>query len=413
MTGPKFTYDRGIATVTWAGDPAVEMIFDRIREDRRTHEVTAEVSYSTGSDGSRSVIHRGRLNTTSTRGKQEAARYLQGLAAGLAWPSLLETACWQVVDAVRRGRPAILLPDAVEPAGDGTLLPPLLLPNDPVILFGDGGSAKSYLGLGLALSVHAGRRYVDLQPTAQLRVAYLDFEWNAWPHKRRMQALCGADSLPGVVYVPCLSEGPLSGQVDRLRRILSEHGTQYVVLDSVALACAGPPEDAIVALDFFQALAQLEVGSCLLAHINRSGDEDRPFGSTFWHNSARMTWFLKSTQEPGQPRLDLALYNRKVNDGPRPESFALHWEFAPTRTTITKTDIRAIPELSGKLPMKERIAGILAARAKTIQDLTDELDADPRTIRRTLTRGDGTRFTRLPGSNPDKWALRSNLEPTP
>jgi hypothetical protein len=409
MTGPKFTYDRGIATVAWPGEPVVTMLFDRIREDRRSHEVTAEVTYSTDA----AVLHRGRLNATSTRGKQDAARYLATLAPGPAWPKLIETASWKVVDAVRQGRPAILLGDAVEPPGDGSLLPPLLLPNDPVIIFGDGGSAKSYLGLGLALSVHAGRPYVDLAPTRRMQTAFLDFEWNPWPHRKRMQALVGADPVPGLLYVPCLSEGPLSGQVDRLRGILSAHRIEYVVLDSVALACAGPPEDAATALDFMQALGQLEVGSCLLAHINRSGDEDRPFGSTFWHNSARMTWNVKAHQETDQDQLDLALHCRKVNDGRKPSSFALHWEFSPTRTIVTRTDLRRIPELAGGLPLKDRIAGILASGPRIVPDLADELETVPTTVRRTLTRGEGQRFLRLPDTHPEKWALRSDVEAEP
>jgi hypothetical protein len=165
-----------------------------------------------------------------------------------------------------------------------------------------------------------------------------------------------------------------------------------------------------VALDFMQALGQLEVGSCLLAHINRSGDEDRPFGSVYWHNSARLTWFLKASQEPGRDQLDLALHCRKVNDGSKPASFALHWEFTPTRTAVTRADLRAIPELAGGMPLRERISGTLAAGSRTVADLADELDADPHTIRRTLTRGDGQRFIRLPGTDPDKWALRSDLD---
>src|ERR1019366_8054970 len=113
---------------------------------------TAEVTYSTDA----AVLHRGRLNATSTRGKQDAARYLATLAPGPAWPKLIETASWKVVDAVRQGRPAILLGEAPEPPGDGSLLPPLLLPNDPVIIFGDGGSAKSYLELAATPRSAAG-----------------------------------------------------------------------------------------------------------------------------------------------------------------------------------------------------------------------------------------------------------------
>jgi hypothetical protein len=246
-----------------------------------------------------------------------------------------------------------------------------------------------------------------------MRVAFLDFEWNPWPHRKRMLALCGPGPPPDVVYVPCLAEGPLSGQVDRLRRILSEHGTEYVVLDSVALACAGPPEEAAVCLDFFQALGQLEVGSCLIAHVNRSGDDERPFGSAFWHDSARMTWNVKGHQEIDQDQLDLALHCRKVNDGRKPASFALHWDFAPGRTTVKRTDLRAIPELSGGLPLKDRIAGALAAGPRTCQDLADVLDAGPETVRTTLKRGEGQRFTRLPDTKPDKWALRAPFEATP
>jgi hypothetical protein len=409
MSAPTFEYDRGIATLTWRGEPPATFVFDRLREDRRSQELTAEVTYFAGLDGSRALLHRARLNLTATRSRTEVGKVLAARLPGADWESRLEVACWRVIDAVRAGRPAILLRDAEEPPGDGTLLAPLLIPDDPVILFGDGGTAKSYLGLALAASVHAGHPYADLPPSHRLRTAYLDFEWRAWPHRKRLRALCGEDELPDLVYIPCLAEGPLSAQVDRLRRILHEHGTEYVVIDSVALACAGPPEEASVSLDFFQALAQLEVGSCLLAHIPKGGDEDRPFGSTFWHNSARLTWFLKATQEPGQPRLDLALHNRKVNDGGRTHSFALHFEFG-SATTIRRTDLHAIPELAGSLPLKERIAGALASGPRSVRDLAEQLDAEPTTVRRTLARGEGRRFTRTQDSAQDRWALLAHSE---
>jgi hypothetical protein len=82
--------------------------------------MSAELTVSTGSDGNRAVLRCGRLNATSTRGKADAARYLATLAPSQPWPAMIEAACWKVVDAVRQGRPAILLRDAVEPAGDGT-----------------------------------------------------------------------------------------------------------------------------------------------------------------------------------------------------------------------------------------------------------------------------------------------------
>jgi len=316
-----------------------------------------------------------------------------------------------VIDATRTGRPGIALRDVGEaPTAGGLVVPPLLIASDPVILFGDGGSAKSFLGLALAMSTDSGTPYADLPVSRPIKTAFLDFEWQPWPHRRRMQMLCDGGPLPGLLYVPCGAEGPLSSQVERLLRILHEHAIEYIVLDSVALACAGAPEEAAVALDFFQALTRLEVGSCLLAHINRSGDEERPFGSTFWHNSARLTWFLKASQEPGASHLDLALTNRKSNDGPKAETFALHFAFEPARTTIRRTDIAAIPELAGTLPLKDRIRRRLASGAQTVAELADWLDVHPETVRTTLKRLSGRNFVPLARTEPVKWGLAASAD---
>lgn len=248
-------------------------------------------------------------------------------------------------------------------------------------------------------------RPLGLPLSQRLKTAYLDFEWRAAPHRRRMGALCGDGApLPSVLYVPCASEGPLSAQVERLQRIIHEHEIRYIFLDSVALACAGPPEGAGVCLDFFQALSRLEVGSCLLAHINRGGDEDRPFGSTFWHNSARLTWFVKASQEPGSPRLDLALTSKKSNDGTKAQPFALHFEFEP-KTTITRADIASIPDLAGAMPLKARIRALLKTSPRTVADIADHLDANTETVRTTLKRMSGRLFVPVPGTEPTKWAL--------
>ena len=400
-----FTFDRGIATLAWP-EYDVSLTFDRFHEDRRSHDVAAEMSCFTGSNGSRAMLHRARLNLGSTRARTDAAKYLAGRDDSVDWAGLLEQCAWQVLDAFRRGRDPVLLRDVVvDETAPRVVIAPLLAADDPVILFGDGGSAKSMLGLALAMSVESGTAYAALPVSQSLKTAYLDFEWQASPHRRRMQALCGDNELPPVVYVPCGAEGPLSAQVERLQRIIHERSIKYVILDSVALACAGPPEEAGVALDFFQALTRLNVGACLLAHINRGGDEDRPFGSTFWHNSARMTWFLKASQESGSPRLDLALTNKKSNDGPKAASFALHFEFEPTRTTITTTDLASIPELAGALSIKDRIRALLKSQPLTVAGLADRLEADAHTVRRTVVRGEGTVFVRIPGPEPTQWGL--------
>lgn len=339
MIEPEFHYDRGIATCRWK-EPHVSMTFDWLRVERRTGEVRAELVVNNGKP---KPLYRSPLILTGPNAKRDAARDLGELMrlTGGNWREMLETACWATIDAHRTGRPAVNLWDSPDPPDSGLLLPPLLVKDDAVCIFGDGGWGKSYTGLALALSLQTGHPLVGyFRPLTRLRVAYLDWEWRSQPHKKRMRALLGDEpdaNARALKYIPCMAEGPLSHQIDRLRRIFHEFQIEYAVLDSVALACDGPPEDSMVALAFFQALARLEVGACLLAHTNRVGDPMKPFGSVFWNNSARLTWNVQLASE-ADDRLNIVLHNRKVNDGHREKPIGLEYQFGE-RTIINCVEI--------------------------------------------------------------------------
>ena len=55
-----------------------------------------------------------------------------------------------------------------------------------------------------------------------------------------------------------------------------------------------------------------------IAHVNKSDQGDqKPFGSTFWANGARATWFVTKSGESGDgSQFTLGLFNRKANTGP-------------------------------------------------------------------------------------------------
>jgi hypothetical protein len=401
VSEPEFTYDRGIATVRW-GAPGtrdhVEMTFDSIEPERRSGGGVR--AFVVVRNGKPQPIWRAPLSLTGPNAKRDAAADLARLHARDDWRLLLEDACWKVVDAHQTGRPAIRLWDAPDPPDDGQLLPPLLVKNDAVMIFGDGGGAKSYLGLALALSLQTGQPLVGyLRPLARLRVAYLDWEWRPEPHKRRMRALLGPDPdghARELLYVPCSAEGPLVHQEGRLRRLFHEHRIEYAVGDSAALACDGPPEDAQVALAFFQSLARLEVGSCLLAHVNRQGDQEKPFGSAFWHNSARLTWNVqRASEEDG--RLKISLFNRKANDGSRQQPIGLEFQFGE-RTTINCVEVSSTSSSERKSErqsnrLHDRLAGFLAAaRGATYEQARLELGASEDSIRKVIQRDRGQTF---------------------
>lgn len=394
---PEFSYARGIARCTWP-DPGVELKFDLLRLERRTGELTAEVTTFTGSNGSTGLLHRARCNLGSTRSLAEYTNHLGKRLSGPDWPGLVETAAWKVIEAFRQGPPAFLLRDAIEPPATGWALKPILLARDPVILFADGGQLKSYQALAFAVSLQSGLSLAaDLEPARPFRVAYCDWEWTDWPHKRRLRALCGPGELPELLYVPCQSGGPLSHQVERLQRIFEEHHIDYAVMDSVGLACDGPPEEAQSALGFFQALARLEVGSLLIAHTNRDGDGSKPFGSAFWHNSARATWAVKRVRTVGATGIDIGLFQRKANDGAmREKPIGLHFEFAAGSTSITSADVDgATPETQAQSLLRDRVAYAVRDEAKTYVEVAAELNVPLNSIVQTVRRWEGRTFVKL------------------
>lgn len=392
VIAPEFIFARGIATASWS-DPAVELKFDLLRLDRRAGELSAEVTV-TGAD---EMLHRARLNLSSTDSRTRFTNHLAKRLAGPDWPGLVEAAAWKVIEAYRQGAPAFLLKDAEEPAAAGWALEPLVLARDPVILFGDGGALKSYTSLATAVALQSGIALVDgLSPVRAFRVAYLDFEWNPWPHRRRLRALCGPGELPEILYVPCQTSGPLSHQVERLQRIFAEHRIDYAFIDSVGLACDGPPEEAQSALGFFQALSRLEVGSTLIAHTNREGDTSKPFGSAYWHNSARLTWYMKRERANGATAVDVGLYNRKANDGAqREEPLGLRFEFSDDATTVRSIEVADVPQLEAQTLLRDRIARAVKQGAKTALELAAELGVPANSIAKTASRWEGRTFVKL------------------
>lgn len=394
------TTDLGRIAVRWEA-PHVAFDFDLVRSERSS-EVTAEVTVQAWDDAAAVMrhLHQARVNLTGTRSREDLGRKLKTAgngAASLDWPALVEGSCVLALREYRRGEPAIRLRDAVAPQGEVALIPPLVLRRQPTIWFGDGGTGKSYLALAAAVAIHTGQSdLLGIEPTDTTRVAFLDFELEAWEQRDRMARLVG-DELPDLVYRRCT--GSLREQVDALRRMVRDERIGFVVVDSIGPACGGPPEDSATALAFFEGIRMLGVGALCIAHVNRSGDNDKPFGSAFWHNGARSTWYVKREQEIGASRLAVGMFNRKANLGPLSRPIGFDLDFGTDRTVIRRTDLADIPALAMHLPIKDRIAHELADGALTEYELAQRIEARLDSVSRTVRRHEGRYFVRVEGTD--------------
>ena len=196
-------------------------------------------------------------------------------------------------------------------------------------------------------------------------------------------------------------------------------GVEYLVCDSVGFATPGPPESAEMATGYFRAVRQIRVGGSLhLAHATKAvtdGDGGRkpvfrglkPFGSAFWHNSARSTWYACCADETEDAsRALIGLDNQKANMGPLLPAVGLSVQFGPGSTTITPGDLSEASDLSAGMALRQRIAAALKGGPLTIVAIADELGAKRDSVEKALRRQTRT-FTTVTNT-PDgvhRWAL--------
>lgn len=376
--------DGYVMTVSALG---LEFEIDHLRRTR--HELVGQLTVQCAIAGARTfngVLAVGDLNLSNIRARQDRAHYLRerAVANDIDWTGLLEEFAQRVFIAERAGQPAISLRDVPAPEAAATIavkgFP--VLARHPMCLFGDGGTAKSYLGLFVA---------GELQRMGH-RVGIFDWELAGDDHRERLEALYGAD-MPDVKYLRC--DRPLTHVADHLKRVVRDERLDYAILDSVAFACDGPPEAAEVAGRYFQAVRQLGgIGTLHIAHVSKPKDqgdrstEQRPFGSAFWHNGSRSTWFVKLAEtNPGSHSITIGLFNRKANLGSLRAPLGFTITFDEGRTMFKRTDLADTPELASRLSTTMRIKHALRSSTLTRQALAEELDDVPAdTLKRTINR---------------------------
>lgn len=352
---------------------------DRLRRDR--HELIGELTVRCALPGARLVngcLATGDFNFSSVRARQDRAKLLAMRAntnGELDWFALLEDFCQRVFQDERDGDPAVDLRTMPRPERDDEIrVDGLVFPKrHPSILFGDGGAAKSYTALYIGGTL----------AQRGLTVALFDWELCGEDHRDRLERLFGP-IMPKVLYCRC--ERPLIHEADRLRRVAKDHHVDYALFDSVAFACDGPPESAEIAGKYFRAIREIPCGSLHVAHINRSETSDaKPFGSAFWHNGARSTWFCQAG-EPANNELRLGFFNRKCNLGALYPPASFRVTFGSDRTAFERANIADDPDLAMKMNLRQRMIALLKHGSMPIDDVAEELDANRDTVSRTARR---------------------------
>ena len=174
-----------------------------------------------------------------------------------------------------------------------------------------------------------------------------------------------------------------------MRKFVKDNGIGFGIFDSVGFACGATPETAESALTYYAAVRRVCPGSLHIAHRTKNGEstDKYPFGSIFWHNGARMTWYMEGAEEaPESPVLNVAMHNRKGNLGKRvsaPIGFSL---FAEERTTVRSSDPAENPDLAEKVPLWRRMQCLLKRGSLSAEELAEATGASVKHVQAEYSR---------------------------
>ena len=129
---------------------------------------------------------------------------------------------------------------------------------------------------------------------------------------------------------------PLVDKYESVQLAIRKNAITILLIDSAGLAVGGDPSDSQATLQYFNTLQKfndLGVTTLTIAHVTKNGSSDRnpprqPYGSTYWHNSSRATYYVESERVDDRPDLYSVTFGcRKMNLGPMPDDFSMRVQF--------------------------------------------------------------------------------------
>ena len=324
------------------------------------------------------------VNLLSQRDCDSFAESLRRVVPEVQWSSRIDVLCRLVLESYRRGDPAVLLKDCRRANGVQYALEPLLLSDSPTVWFASGGVGKSLLALAAASALAGHDVFAGMRAKRPMRVLYLDWEWEDWQHAERLRLLLGDDTdVADLLYRRCY--GALPDEIEAIRQIVADEEIGYVVIDSLGAACGGDLNDADTAIRFNGLIRSLNVGSLWITHVtkNNEADVDRPFGSIYFHNMARLVWRVKRQTEVDSDEIAVGFYCTKSNATRLHKPVGLTVRFGE-RISITPADLLSHSTLAAGLPIRDRILRALTLEPTSEVGLAEELGTTRSTIHKKL-----------------------------
>ena len=377
----------------------IEVSVDHLR--RRSGELHGEVVVA--SAASRGHLHRASFNLSSSTSRDRLAKLLLERTSvnvrghAYPWGTMLEDFCTAVLEAERRGSPIVKVGQLPAGPAEAYLIDPLLPASKATIVYGAGGTGKSYIACLAAVCVATGHPFLGW-PVNRGPVLYLDWETDQYEIDKRIKRVAGGMGFapPEIDYRSCSAS--LEDMAEQMARLVSERQISLVVVDSIGMASGTAREGGDAnesAIRLFTAIRYL--GTTVLAIDHITGEDvksdkavAKPYGSIYKVNLARSVWELRRGQEDGH----LGLFHRKVNSGALRSPVGIYVDHDENLVSFRREDITD-DALTVALGNSTRISRALSRGPLSVTELADQTGITEGVIRTTLNRGRGRLFERL------------------
>jgi len=289
-------------------------------EDRRDG-LTAEATFLC--DGT--LIQFGKLNLSSAAARKTQAKTLAEShpAVKLAdWTDALLNITYTSTEQWRTGTEPVVDLATVEMdyEREVSLLEPLIPLDGIVVDFGDGSAGKSLFVLAQLATIASGKPILGMSPTETGNVLLCDWEDSPATHHERLAAVCaGANiTIPEGSFLYQRMDRSLIDSLSRLQKDIKEHDIKCIAIDSLGMACGGDPSDAQLIIQSMVAAQQLGIPTIMIHHISaemKGKESERPYGSIYVRNAARMLFRLDKKQELDLDESKVYVTNTKANRG--------------------------------------------------------------------------------------------------
>lgn len=386
-----FVERRGMGWWAWFGRWDVQIAVGAPRRSRGDVHALVRIS----SKDAPGYLHVGTLNLSSTTARGTLAKALAERTPerSVPWRELLERVC-AVILAGDEGFAESVLDGSGSASPPAWRLDPLLPLGKPTILYGPGGSGKSYLALAMVVSVETGAEVIAGFRPLLGRTLYLDWESDGEDLSDRLRRICTGAGIdpPAIRYWRC--SRPFADLAEQVAERVSQEAIGLIVLDSLGLAAGTSAEGsdaAETALRLFGALREVGTTAFLIDHVpvselGQDGRNRRPYGSVYKANLARSTWELRNSEG------HLALYHTKSNLGRPHAPIGLRMEDVDGAIGWVREEI--VEELTPALSVADRIAWLIRQGPLTVKEMAERLGISESNVRAQLSRHSG-RFIKV------------------